>query len=102
MSTELVAIILAVGGLLPLLTSVVQQPRWSARTRTIMSVVVSTIAGLVTYVSSEGLNFDSPSAIVATVVGIIITSAAAYKALWKPTGATQAIEGATSSSGTAA
>lgn len=96
MSTELVAIILSVGGLLPLLTSVVEQPQWSARTRTVMSVIVSIIAGIVTYVSAEGLHFESPSAIVATVVGVIITSAAAYKTLWKPTGATQAIEDATS------
>jgi uncharacterized membrane protein (DUF441 family) len=98
MSTELVAIILSVGGLLPLLTSVVEQPQWSARTRTVMSVIVSIIAGIVTYVSAEGLHFESPSAIVATVVGVIITSAASYKTLWKPTGATQAIEDATSPS----
>lgn len=98
MSTELVAIILSVGGLLPLLTSVVEQPQWSARTRTVMSVIVSIIAGIVTYVSAEGLHFESPSAIVATVVGVIITSAAAYKTLWKPTGTTQAIEDATSPS----
>lgn len=95
-TTEFVAIILAVGGLLPILTSVVNQPQWSTRTRTIMSVLVSVLAGLVAYVAEFGFVLDSPSGIVATVVGVILASATAYKTLWKPIGVAPAIEVATS------
>lgn len=97
-TTEFVAIILAVGGLLPLLTAVVNQPQWSAKVRTWMSVAVSVLAGLVTYVAEFGLVLESPSSVVIAVVGIVLASAAAYKALWKPSGVAPSIEAATSKS----
>lgn len=93
---DLVAIILAVGGLLPLLTAVAQQPQWSARTRTFIGVIVATIAGVVTYVTQFGLDLSKPSAIVTTIVGIILASVAAYQSIWKPSGISSKIENATS------
>ena len=93
---ELIAIILAVGSLLPLLTSVIQQPRWSDKTRTAMAVGVSVLAGLVTYVTQFGLNVDSPSAIVIVVVGVVLAASTAYKTIWKPAGVAPAIEAKTS------
>lgn len=93
---ELVATILSVGALLPLLIAVVNQPHWSARTRTILSVLVSGIGGLVTYVSQEGLNFDSASAVIAVVVGVILASASTYQTIWKPVGIARKIENSTS------
>ena len=95
-NAQLVAIILAVGGLLPLLTSFVQQPRWGKRTRTIMSVAVSVLAGLVTYVTQFGLNWTDPSTAVVTIVGVILASSTAYKTIWKPSGVSPALEVATS------
>lgn len=95
-TTEFVAIVLAVGGLLPILTAVVNQPHWSTRARTIMSVLVSVLAGLVAYVAEFGFVVDSPSSIVATVVGVVLAAATAYKTLWQPTGVAPAIEAATS------
>lgn len=93
--TEAVSIILAVGGLLPLLTAVFQQPKWSSRTRATMSVIISVLAGLVAYVSANGMAFDSASAVVVFVVGVILASAASYESVWKPTGIAGSIENST-------
>lgn len=95
--TEIVATILAVGGLLPLLIAVVNQPHWSARTRTILAVIVSGLSGLVTYVTENGLVFESTSSVVTVVVGIILTSVTAYQTIWKPSGVARKIENITSS-----
>lgn len=95
-TTEIVAIILAVGALLPLLTSVVQQPQWSARTRTVMAVGVSVLAGLVTYVTQFGFEITSASTLITFVVGVALASATAYKNIWKPAGVSPAIEESTS------
>lgn len=94
--TELIAIILSVGSLLPLLIAVVNQPHWSAKVRTILSVAVSGLAGLVTYVTENGLEFDSASAVVVAVVGVILASVASYQSIWKPSGIARRIENATS------
>jgi len=95
---EAVAIIMAVGLLLPLLTSVVQQPKWSKRTRTVLSVAVSLVAGVVSYVTASGMNIvpEQPSTIVVFIVGVVLASATAYKTIWQPTGTAPAIEAATS------
>ena len=93
--TETVAIILAVGTLLPLLTSIIQQPKWSDRTRTLVGVGVSVLAGLVTYVSQYGLDVSSVSKIVSVVVGVILAAATSYKSIWKTSGVAQRLEVAT-------
>ena len=95
-TTDLVAIILAVGGLLPLLTSIVQQPNWTKEVRTWLAIGVSILAGLVTYVTQFGLNLADPAALITTVVGIILASSTAYKTIWKPSGVAPAIETTTS------
>ena len=61
-----------------------------------MSVAVSTLAGLVAYVTQFGLELTSVSTIVTFVVGVILASATAYRNLWKPTGVAPAIEASTS------
>ena len=94
--TELIAVILSVGALLPLLTAVLQQPSWSDKTRTVAGIGVSALAGLVSYVSVNGLDFSTPSAIVASVVGVIIAAAASYRTIWKPSGVAPIIEAKTS------
>lgn len=95
-TATVVQIVLAVGPLLPLLVAVVQQPNWSPRVRSIASVVISILAGTVTYVADAGLDFSNPPAIVAVIVGTILASNVAYKTIWQPTGVAPAIEYATS------
>lgn len=94
--TEIVAIIMAVGGLIPLLTSVVQQPHWSARARTVIGALVATLAGVVTYVTQFGLEITSASTAVTVVVGVVLASVTAYQSIWKPSGVARSIEDATS------
>ena len=96
MNAQIVAIILAVGSLLPLLTSVAQQPHWSNRARVAVGVGLSLLAGLVTYVTQYGLEVDSWANLVTVVVGIILAAAAAYKTIWQPSQIAGKIELATS------
>ena len=97
MSTEeIVTIILSLGTLLPLAISVVQQPRWSKELRTFLSVALSGFAGLVAYVAANGLSVGSASEVVIFVVGTILSSATAYKTIWKPSSIAGKIEDSTS------
>ena len=96
MTTEAVAIVLAIGGLLPLLTAAVQQPQWTARTRTVLSVAISVLAGIVGYVSVNGMDFSTPSKVVTWVVGVVLISSTSYKTLWQPSGVAPAVESITS------
>lgn len=89
---QTVALILAVGTLLPLVTSIIQQQTWSNRTRTIVGVGMSVLAGLVTYVASNGLVINNATGILTTVVGVVIAAIAAYNGIWKPSGVAKSIE----------
>jgi len=93
---QTVALILAIGTLLPLVTAIVQQKHWSTRTRTIIGVGMSILAGLVAWVSIHGLNVADLPGILSTVLGVTIAALAAYEGVWKPTGLANAIEVATS------
>ncbi|WP_433860134.1 hypothetical protein [Streptomyces kronopolitis] len=87
----------AVGALLPLLTAVVQQPRWSAPMKKVVAVASALIAGVVTVVSVGGLEqFQHGVPTLATFVGLLAASQSAYDLIWKPTRVAPAIESATS------
>jgi hypothetical protein len=96
MSTDIVAIILAVGSLLPLLTSLAQQPNWSTKTRVAVGVGLSALAGLVAYVTQYGFNVNDWSDVVTFIVGVVLAAAAAYKTIWQPATIAGKIELATS------
>jgi hypothetical protein len=93
---QTVALILAIGTLLPLVTAIVQQKHWSSRTRTIIGVGMSILAGLVAWVSTHGLEVSDLPGILATVLGVTIAALAAYEGVWKPSGLANVIEVATS------
>lgn len=95
-STQLASIIITVGALLPLLTSVVERQTWSTRTRTVVGLVISVLAGLVTYVTQFGLDFSNIGTLIASIVGVVLASGAAYKTVWQPSGVAPALEGRTS------
>jgi hypothetical protein len=97
MTTEqTVALILAIGTVLPLVTAIVQQKRWSSRTRTIIGVGMSVLAGLVGYVSTNGLEVSDPTKILVFVTGVVIAAVSVYEGVWKPSGVANKIEVATS------
>ena len=86
---------LLAGVLLPLLTSVVQQPKWTKRVRTIVAVVVSVVAAVVTLLANGSFN-DGPQTVLTIVALVVATSATMYKTVYVPLGIAPAIENATS------
>lgn len=82
---------------LPVLVSVVQQPRWQPATRTLVAAVVFGLAGVgTTYFTSPDL-FTAQTAVTA-VLASIVAGTAAYKSVWKPLGIS-AVENATTRGG---
>lgn len=84
---------LIVGTALPPLISVVQQPQWDNRLRSIVTAVICVIAGGVTaYLASdlEGKTWISSALIV------VVAAMTTYRNFWKTTGVSPTIEAATS------
>lgn len=85
--------LLAVGFFSPPVISVIQQSRWSARTQSLVAFAFYLIVATVT-AWLQGI--FTPTGIVVAVLVVFISAGNAYKALWKPTGVSDAIEAATS------
>ncbi len=103
-TAQIVIWAVALGGLVPLLTSVALQPTWPKPARVSASVAASAIAGAVAAVAAGGghLDLSTPPSIVAAVLLSITTAQATYRGIWKPSGVTDAIEKATSPTPTTA
>lgn len=86
---------LLAGFLTPLLTSVVQQPTWTSRTRTIVATLASVVVGVITLLANGAFN-DGPQTVLSVLALVVVTSATAYKNLWVPSGVAPKIENATS------
>ncbi|MEU0857427.1 hypothetical protein ABZ352_18585 [Streptomyces griseofuscus] len=86
----------AVGGLLPLLTAVVQRPHWAVPIKKAVAVVMALVAGIVTVVSADGLDQFQHGAALATLATVVAASQSAYDLIWKPTQIGPTIETATS------
>ncbi|MEU7228945.1 hypothetical protein [Streptomyces chrestomyceticus] len=85
-----------VGGLLPLLTAIVQRPHWSAGIKQIVAVAMALIAGVTTVISSGGLDLLQHGWLTFGTIGAVIAaSQAAYDLIWKPSSLAPAIESAT-------
>lgn len=82
-----------VGFISPLLIAAVQQPKWTTRSRAIVTFVWAVVVGSVTAFLSGDLNGRT---LISTVLLILVVSVATYRGLWQPTGAAPAIERATS------
>jgi len=84
---------LIVGTLAPLVIALVQQPKWSTRTRTVVGFVGALILGTGTAFFQgdfTGRNITS------SVLIVLVASLSTYKHLWTPAGVAPAVEGATS------
>jgi hypothetical protein len=86
---------LIVGFASPLIISVVEQPRWTASVRALITALVCIIFGALTAYFEGALTAERwvEAALVVGVAAITF-----YKGLWKPTGVAPAIEAATSPS----
>jgi hypothetical protein len=87
---------LIAGVVTPWLTSIVQQPRWSNRTRAWVGAGISVVIGILTCLVNGDLHAQEGQTVLATVAAVLVASQAAYSQLWKPTGVSPAIESATS------
>ncbi|MFD9248368.1 hypothetical protein [Streptomyces bottropensis] len=100
---ELVGTGSAVGGLMPLVTAVVQRPEWSVRAKKIVAAVMALIAGVVTVAADGGLEqFEHGVPTFATIAAVLAVSQSAHDLIWKPTGIAPAIESVTSPKGASA
>lgn len=87
---------LIAGVLTPWLTSVVQQPRWTNRTRAWVGAGISLVVGVLTCLANGDLHVQEGQTVLATIAAVVVAAQAAYSQLWKPTGVSPAIESATS------
>lgn len=87
---------LILGVLTPILTSVIQQPKWSDQVRSIIAALVSIVVGVVTVLANGG--FVDASGSLGIIALVMVSSYATYRNLWKPSGIAPAIESATSPS----
>lgn len=85
MSENLTQWTMLVGILTPVITSVIQQPRWRRSTRALMAVLVSILMGVGTVYFTDPSALDSGMT-VTVVLGILTASTASYKTLWEPLG----------------
>ncbi len=83
---------LLVGVLAPLLTAVVQQPRWSSSKRRIVAVVIAGLLGALT-AYGQGAWAGSEVDLFGTVMVVLVASQATYGTLWRKV--VPAIEAAT-------
>lgn len=85
MNEQLTQWTVLMGVITPLVTAVIQQPRWHQRTRVLVAVVVSAIMGVGTVYFTDPTSLDS-GVTMTVVVAIMTASAASYNTLWKPLG----------------
>lgn len=87
------ALSLLVGFITPLLTALLQQPRWTGRTRVMVGWGVAVVLGLLTSAQTGALGNAKSTA--QAVMLVLVTAQATYTG-WKKTGVAPAIEAATS------
>lgn len=85
---------LILGVLTPLLTSLVQQPKWTDRVRSIVGAVVAVVVGVLTVLANGG--FEDTTSALGVIAIVLVASQASYRNLWKPTLVAPKIEAATS------
>ena len=80
---------LILGLLTPLLTSVVEQPHWTAKVRTVVAVLCAAAVGTVTVMAAGDVD---PTNWLLTVGAVLAASQAAFHEFWAPAGVTQTVE----------
>lgn len=82
-----------VGFLTPPVLSILQRPTWAEHWRAILTFVWCSVTGTVTAYFAGGFTGKS---VVTSILLVMVTAISTYKGLWKPTGISPKIEGATS------
>lgn len=84
---------LIVGAVLPALIATIQQPGWSPRLRSIVTVAVCVVVGGGTSWLTGDLHIE---AIVTSILTVLVAALSTYKGFWKPTGIAPTVEALTS------
>ena len=93
-STWVTVSVMLVGVLTPAIVALVNHPMWSSQTKRIIAYVGAAVLGVLTVVGNGVLNdmeFNVANAIT-VILAVVGASQAAYGLIWKPTGASDAIE----------
>jgi hypothetical protein len=93
LQANVVLVGLLVGAVTPLLTSLVQQPKWSKRTRIGVSAAVSVLIGFA--IAAADGKLGSPGDVFSIIGAVLVAAEAFYQKLWKATGVAGAVENAT-------
>lgn len=92
-TADLIAIIGGAGAIVPLVVALIQRTHWSSKAKGTCAIAVSIVGGLAAYVKLNGLpDWSNTGAVVGFVLGVGFAGQVAYKAFWKPTTITDALE----------
>lgn len=92
--TDTVSWGLILGVVLPLLTSLVQQPTWSKPVRAFIGLLAAVVGGLLTCLANGTMG--NGQTVLATIAVVLVAAQATYKGFYQPTGIAPAVESATS------
>lgn len=93
LQANVVLVGLLVGSVTPLLTSLIQQPKWSKNTRIGVSVVVSVLIGFA--IAAADGKLASAGDVFSIIGAVLVAAEAFYQKLWKASGVAGAVERAT-------
>lgn len=80
---ELEALTLIVGFFLPPVIAIIQQPTWSEGARSVVTVIICSIVGLLTVYIEQGHELHFGKQLLGQIAQVIIAAQAAYVAFWK-------------------
>lgn len=87
------------GIITPFLVAIVNNPRWSANTKRYVSMGIAVLVGMMNLIVNNALTNWSDFSLNGVLVNLVLVIGAAqtaYALLWKPTGAADKVEAATS------
>lgn len=90
---------LILGVITPTLVAIVNNPQWSGQKKRLVALAIAAVTGIVNvYVNNAFTGWElSAEGVLVNLALVIGASQAAYSTVWKPTGASDKIEEATSS-----
>ena len=95
---ELIAIVVALGGISSILTSVVTRAHWAPWLRAVAAVVVSALVGVSGYLSTHDWHVQSVPDLIVLIAGVATGSWVCYQNLFRPLGLSAVVEKATTPS----
>lgn len=86
------AILILLGGLLPLVQAIINRKGWSTETKALAAFGVAVVAGVG---SAYAMGIDSREGILSTTAAVYALSQLGYFGVWRPTGLADRVEQST-------